>query len=349
METIFPAKRATTAETRVNPDEAKFKPGEVQRKSEEGSPPEYDGTIFSLFSILDSVFKENRLPDNITRKAGSVFFSKSSDSNDMGQARAQGELFTASDESESEFYPAPCRVSGAVVAYKYFEPCRNSFSGQEIIKYSGKAYKDILYAWMSELPIEREIIHFAWKIVSAGRTESMESMGSTKNNNCKKAKSSAERARCDLADINVKKVLDAASRARKESHFLMGILRFSVGSSGAPVARCSPDYFILPTLAYHFTLRFGKSAWAIIDEKRNISLMRAKDGEAKLFVFDPLHPWFKEETGDGKESFDDWEKMWKNYHSSINNESRANPNLQRRFIPVRYWKYLPELQCPPST
>ncbi|MCL2480637.1 MAG: TIGR03915 family putative DNA repair protein [Spirochaetaceae bacterium] len=315
---------------------------------------EYDGTVFSLFSILDNVFRENKLHDKITRKdMGSGLSSLSLKSSD-----AQGELFNtlpdADEKTLKDGYslssPSPCSTaclpyplqhSYNAAAYKYFEPCRTSFSGQEIIKYSGKAYKDILYAWMSELPIEKEVIHFAWKIVSAGRMQDMENKEC--NYSPKKRGSSAEKARCDLADENIKKVITAASRARKESHFLMGILRFSIGSSGVPVAKCSPDYFILPALAHHFTLRFGNSVWAIIDEKRNISLMHAKSEPAKLVIFDPDHPWFKEETDSNKENFDDWEKMWKNYHTSINNESRSNPNLQRRFIPIRYWKYLPEL------
>ncbi|MCL2706353.1 MAG: TIGR03915 family putative DNA repair protein [Spirochaetaceae bacterium] len=316
---------------------------------------EYDGTIFSLFSILDNVFKENNLPDKIIRKdMVSGFSFKSSDT--------QGELFNTLPDADTAAaatsikkgyslkppspcstvcLPSPLQQSYNTAAHKYFEPCRNSFSGQEIIKYSGKAYKDILYAWMSELPIEREIIHFAWKIVSAGRMQEIE------NNNCdyspKNKGSSAEKARCDLADTNIKIVMNAASKARKESHFLMGVLRFSIGSNNVAIARCTPDHFILPALAHHFTLRFGNSFWAIIDEKRNISLMHSKSEPAKLTIFDPGHPWFIEESDFNKESFDDWEKMWKNYHTSINIENRNNPNLQRRFIPVRYWKYLPEL------
>jgi len=285
---------------------------------------EYDGTIFSLFSVLDKVFLENKLPDKIIRKDISLSLT-----------HCAGELFNT-----LPIYSGNKVANTPYAAHKYFEACRNSFSGQEIIKYSGKAYKDILYAWMSDFPVEKEIIHFAWKIVSAGRMQEMENEEC--NNSSKKQASSAERARCDLADISVKKVMECASKARKESHFLAGVLRFSIGSSNIAIARCSPDHFILPALTHHFTLRFGNSNWAIIDEKRNISLMHAESKPTQLTIFDPAHSWFTDETGSSKECFDDWEKMWKNYHTSINNESRNNPNLQKRFIPVRYWKYLPE-------
>jgi len=277
---------------------------------------EYDGTIFSLFSILDCVFRENKLPDKIICNADITQPGYDCDHNET--LMPQQSLFKL--DSVSQWNDKKVLD---VTAYKYFESCRKSFSGQKIIKNSGMAYKDILYAWMSELPIEREVIHFAWKIVSADRMH-------------------AEKARCDLADINVKKVIDAASKARRESHFLMGILRFSIGANNVPIARCSPDHFILPALANHFMLRFNNSNWAIIDEKRNIALMQTDSKPARLTVFDPAHPWFKEETDSNKENNDDWEKMWKNYHTSINNENRKKPDLQRRFIPVRYWKYLPE-------
>ena len=280
---------------------------------------QYDGSVYSLFSILDKVFTENKLPEKIIRTDYEL-----SCNTDMP-------LFF--EQEQSFFVQKPKALVPCSSAYNYFNPCKKSLSGQEIIKYSGRAYKDILYAWMSELPIEREIINFAWKIVSAGKMDE----------DIPKKSKSAEKARNDLADPDVKKVINAASKARGESHFFMGILRFTIGPSNVPIAKCSPDHFILPTLAHYFTLRFGNSNWAIIDEKRNISLVRAEAEPAKLVIFDPADTWVEEETYSGKEGFDVWEKMWKNYHTSINNESRSNPNLQRSFIPVRYWKYLPEL------
>ncbi|MCL2294420.1 MAG: TIGR03915 family putative DNA repair protein [Spirochaetes bacterium] len=328
-----------------------------------GSAPAYDGTIFSIFSILDFVFRENRLLVKInsvsslhTKPLG--VSGKGIVGDCSSQELSQGELFNemADDgESQKDFFFT--EGTHEQETYKYFEPCRNSFSGQEIIKYSGRAYKDILYAWMSELSLEREIIHFAWKIVAAGRAQCEEQNAGYGENGTRKEKlrrgcsgggsNSAKqiaknadlavgRVMSDLADMNIKKVIDAARKARQESHFFLGILRFSVGANNVAIARCAPDHFILPTLAHHFTRRFGDSRWAILDEKRNILLMRDESELAKLLIFDPEHPWFKEEKTD------DWEKMWKNYHTSINNESRSNSKLQRSFIPLRYWKYLPE-------
>jgi probable DNA metabolism protein len=40
---------------------------------------------------------------------------------------------------------------------------------------------------------------------------------------------------------------------------------------------------------------------------------------------------------------DEWEELWRHYHRTINNESRKNLHLQRKLMPKRYWKYLPEM------
>jgi hypothetical protein len=48
------------------------------------------------------------------------------------------------------------------------------------------------------------------------------------------------------------------------------------------------------------------------------------------------------ENGDQGE--DGWESLWRTYHRSINIENRKNEELQKRFMPLRYWKYLTELK-----
>lgn len=133
--------------------------------------------------------------------------------------------------------------------------------------------------------------------------------------------------------------LKTAYRAGREIDRLKGLLRFTPNREGVFIARCTPDFDILPALSRHFSLRFGDVNWAIIDERRGCALMRKMGEEARMVPFDPEHPWFSNSGGD-----DPWEKLWKNYHRSVNNESRANPKLQKQFMPERYWKYLPEMK-----
>jgi probable DNA metabolism protein len=125
-------------------------------------------------------------------------------------------------------------------------------------------------------------------------------------------------------------------RVLYEIHRITGFLRFSAGSDGVYIARCSPDFFILPALAEHFYLRFGEAAWAVIDEKRNLCLYREKGKAPRLVPSSSDSPEEQES--------DYIEDLWRLYHRSINNEARKNLRLQRQFIPERYRKYLTELK-----
>jgi probable DNA metabolism protein len=143
--------------------------------------------------------------------------------------------------------------------------------------------------------------------------------------------------------------LEAAAKVRRESDRLRGLLRFRVFPGNLHIARCAPDHLTLPSLAGHFSRRFGAIPWVIIDEKRRLTLTGLSGEDPRLFSTDagiqsgglPLP-----RSPPPVEDADPWEDLWRNYHRSINNEDRNNAPLQKQFIPVRYWKYLPELSPP---
>jgi uracil-DNA glycosylase len=190
-----------------------------------------------------------------------------------------------------------------------------------LFELSVDAYYAALYAQMSCKPIKKEIAMFIEKVSRAGNREK------------------ADRAGKDRGDGDVLAVLKEAGKVTHEIHRLTGMLRFSPESDGVYTARCAPDNFILPALAEHFTLRFGETPWAIIDEKRGLCLRKTNGNEAVLV------PYTNDLTTDatGKAKTDSWEDLWRLYHKSINNESRKNPRLQRQLMPERYQKYLTEL------
>jgi len=168
-----------------------------------------------------------------------------------------------------------------------------------------------------------------------------------------KARRLAEQASDDRLDPDTEQVKIAAARVIREFDRLRGILRFKPGNDNESqyggesqtdncyTARCSPDHFVLPLLAEHFWQRFGKQSWAIIDEKRKLVLF-SKNGQEP--VLQQLNRKEKIDKNGTEQTIDEWEGLWINYHSSINNEQRANPKLQKQFMPVRYWKYLTEFK-----
>ncbi|HCC37771.1 MAG TPA: hypothetical protein DEQ14_09200 [Treponema sp.] len=193
---------------------------------------------------------------------------------------------------------------------------------------SVNAFDAFVHAWMSELPIQAETLRFGRKILAAGGTY----VGNVQGN-----RAAAERAAADRGDSDVKIVLDTAYKVWHEIDRMRGLLRFAPGGDGQYVAHCTPDYFVLPALGEHFSLRFGDMPWSIVDDKRRVCLRRMPGmppeicGAESRFVC--------QDSG-----FDGWEQLWRQYHKTINNEDRNNPGLQRRFMPKRYWQNLPEMQ-----
>jgi uracil-DNA glycosylase len=192
---------------------------------------------------------------------------------------------------------------------------------------NANAFTAFIHAWMSELSIEKDILAFGRGILSAHD------------------KHEAEITANDRGNDGTRTVLNTAGKVQFEIHRMYGILRFFPGGEGEYIARCAPDFLILPALGGYFSMRFGETPWVIIDEKRGLILSRLRNNSdeeglprrTEIQISDgPL----AEKSGGNT---DEWEDLWRHYHKTINNESRNNPDLQRQLMPKRYWKYLPEV------
>jgi len=186
------------------------------------------------------------------------------------------------------------------------------------------AFDAFLRAWMSELPVAKELVSFGRKVLASAETCEV---------GFEEKQKAAQRAAYDRGDSDTQAVLNAAFKVEREVDRMRGILRF-YPQDDVYAARCAPDHFVLPALAQYFSVRFGETSWLIIDEKRALSLSCLPPESAKLV---------REEANAQSAGGDEWEDLWRHYHSTINNEERKNPNLQRQFMPKRYWKYLPEM------
>ena len=207
---------------------------------------------------------------------------------------------------------------------------------EQLFELSVDAFYAVIHARMSEFPIREEISRFIEKVGKAGD------------------RAAAARKASDRGDPDVLTVLNAAHKVQVEIHRITGFLRFAPGPGGVYTARCEPDYFILPALVEHFTLRFGEIPWAIIDEKRGLCLCRLIDpetgvpGEVRL---KPVYRGAADSAGltQKNPAGDSMEELWRLYHRSVCIESRKKPDgnkglrLQRQFMPERYHKYLIEL------
>jgi len=202
-----------------------------------------------------------------------------------------------------------------------FNPSALDEQTRVFFELSVNAFDAFIHAWMSEPPVEAEMLRFGRRVTASAASGS------------EKERVAAEMAASDRSNADTLAVLNAAARVQFEIHRMMGLLRFFPDANGVYIAKCAPDNLILPALGEYFTERFGETAWAVIDEKRDLILRRLHGEQTKVL------------THDGNPAVcggDEWEDLWQHYHKTINNESRKNPALQRQFMPERYWKYLPE-------
>jgi len=128
----------------------------------------------------------------------------------------------------------------------------------------------------------------------------------------------------------------AVKRIRLECHRLKGFLRFEQLKGGLLYAPVEPVHNVIRLLAPHFAKRLSTQKWAIHDRIRHSAVLFER---GRWALFDVLSTELPEP--DSREM--EIQRLWRAFYSSIDIRERANPKLQRRLMPERYWKYLPEL------
>lgn len=139
-----------------------------------------------------------------------------------------------------------------------------------------------------------------------------------------------------VTNDTVSNVVDLYSSVVRETHLMVGLVRFTKLKGDIYYCQFSPTYNQAPLLAEHFSNRMHNQIWVIHDVKRNIA------------VFYDKNRWYVNEFyGNGSFELSDDEELfrslWKEFHSKIAIKERINPKLQRSFMPKKYWKYLLEM------
>lgn len=135
-------------------------------------------------------------------------------------------------------------------------------------------------------------------------------------------------------------------KVRAERYAILQFLRFQKATDDVFFAAVEPLYNILPLTISHFKDRFSDQKWLIYDLKRQYGYYYDCLQVTEISFEDrPMHLV----TGKLDESLmaaDEklLQSMWKTYFKSIAIKERTNPRLQRRSMPVRFWKYLTEKQ-----
>ncbi len=144
----------------------------------------------------------------------------------------------------------------------------------------------------------------------------------------------------DLANPLVNDLLRLRRRVNNEEEHLKQFMRFNQLQNGVWFARCHPACSAIPLLMDYFQARFGAEPFMIYDEAH--TLCGICDGsEWHILKETPILPT---EAASTDALF---EEAWKRFYHALAIDARYNPELRRSFMPVRFWKNLPEMK--PST
>ena len=127
---------------------------------------------------------------------------------------------------------------------------------------------------------------------------------------------------------------DIVYKVTGESHRLKGFLRFMECAGGILYAPYSPDNNITDLLMAHFAQRLKAERFVIHDLKRKIAGMY-NGSEWILSFADETEIYLSE----NEKAF---ESLWKKYYKSVNIKERPHEKQMKGYMPVRYWKFLPE-------
>ena len=119
-----------------------------------------------------------------------------------------------------------------------------------------------------------------------------------------------------------------------EVHKMTGFLRFMESENGAFYAPYSPDHDITELLMPHFVARLQTQKFVIHDVRRKIA-----------GIYDG-HEWIMSYAGEAEIYLSEYERvfqtLWKKYYKAINIKERPHEKQMKGYMPVRYWKFLPE-------
>ncbi len=138
-----------------------------------------------------------------------------------------------------------------------------------------------------------------------------------------------------LSDPWISEIYKLYNRVCRESHLLLGLLRFVELENGLLYASFEPTCNILTLLVGHFRERLGNQTWVIHDTKRGIAAFYDRN---EVYI-KPLEAPSDLKVSDSEALY---RMLWSEYFSSIAIEERLNPRQQRQMMPKKYWKFLVE-------
>lgn len=139
-----------------------------------------------------------------------------------------------------------------------------------------------------------------------------------------------------------------SQKVRFEAHRFTGLIRFRILEDGLQYAPFEPDCMVIGHCALHFKKRLKTRQWILHDIRRNHALYWDGDVLQSIDIDEDFTNHVRQhgEIPESKLSVEErhYQHLWKSFHTAIANKDRKNLDLQRQFMPRRYWKYLAEMR-----
>ena len=132
-------------------------------------------------------------------------------------------------------------------------------------------------------------------------------------------------------------------KVHREKHRMEAFVRFQLTKDGLYYSIIQPDFNVLPLISRHFKERYADQRWLIYDAIRKYGLYYDlnKVEEVQLnFDIDRNDKSQLASIHDENEEL--YQKLWRQYFSSVNIPARKNMKLHIMHMPKRYWKNLTE-------
>lgn len=133
-----------------------------------------------------------------------------------------------------------------------------------------------------------------------------------------------------------------------EAHRFTGLIRFRILEDGLQYAPFEPDCNIIGHCALHFRQRLHNTRWILHDIRRDHALYWDGDSLQAIDIDEDFTAHVRQygEVPETRLNEDElhYQELWKSFHTAIANPDRKNLDLQRQFMPRRYWKYLVEMR-----
>jgi len=147
----------------------------------------------------------------------------------------------------------------------------------------------------------------------------------------------------DYSNAAVLTVQQTSRIVHREKHRMEAFVRFQLTADELYYAVIEPDFNVLPLIKNHFLTRYADQCWMIYDTRRKYGLYYDKETVVSISMT------FGDETASGKnirsiynEKEELYQKLWRQYFSSVNIAARKNMKLHIQHMPKRYWRYLTE-------